>query len=135
MGPPPTSPTARTSAPTSSICTTRRWPAPRRPGPAHCRARHTEAERASPRPPCRPVGLTHFEGRTWRGWHHQVSLFSVAHAFSALLDLIHFDGYSRSGVLPREDVHHGEHGEEEASPSSLVHAGVQARDRRAVPRR
>ncbi|MGW1270539.1 UvrD-helicase domain-containing protein, partial [Streptomyces sp. NPDC002491] len=30
--------------------------------------------------------------------------------------LIRFDGHPRSGVQPREDVHHGEHGEEEASP-------------------
>ncbi|MEH0415984.1 caspase family protein [Streptomyces sp. B21-083] len=51
------------------------------------------------------------------------------------LGLIRFDGHSRSGVLPREDVHHGEHGEEEASPSPFVHAGVQGRDRRAVPTR
>ncbi|MEU1486312.1 pentapeptide repeat-containing protein [Streptomyces sp. NPDC005752] len=50
--------------------------------------------------------------------------------------LIRFDGHSRSGVQPREDVHHGEYGEEEASPpSSFVHAGVQGRDRRAVPTR
>ncbi|WSX17860.1 hypothetical protein OG496_11210 [Streptomyces sp. NBC_00988] len=47
--------------------------------------------------------------------------------------LIRFDGHPRSGVLPREDVHHGEYGEEEATPSPLVHAGVQGRDRRAVP--
>ncbi|MEU9979599.1 transposase [Streptomyces sp. NPDC051014] len=33
------------------------------------------------------------------------------------LDLIRFDGRPGSGVLPREDVHHGEHGEEEASAS------------------
>ncbi|MEV6796707.1 hypothetical protein AB0M87_33270, partial [Streptomyces sp. NPDC051320] len=32
------------------------------------------------------------------------------------LSLLRFDGHSRSGVQPREDVHHGEHGEEEASP-------------------
>ncbi|MFJ2729338.1 hypothetical protein [Streptomyces collinus] len=36
--------------------------------------------------------------------------------------LIRFGGHPRSGVQPREDVHHGEHGEEEASPSPLVHA-------------
>lgn len=43
---------------------------------------------------------------------------------------IRFDGQSRSGVQPRQDVQHGEHGEEEATPSSFVHAGVQGRDRR-----
>lgn len=45
------------------------------------------------------------------------------------LGLIRFGGHPRSGVLPREDVHHGEYGEEEASPSPLVHAGVQGRGR------
>lgn len=30
------------------------------------------------------VGLDHFEGRTWRGFHHHVTLVSVAHAFLAL---------------------------------------------------
>ena len=29
-------------------------------------------------------GLAHFEGRTWRGWHHHVTLVSVAHAFCTL---------------------------------------------------
>ncbi|MFI8233850.1 IS701 family transposase [Streptomyces sp. NPDC085900] len=27
------------------------------------------------------LGLAHFEGRTWRGWDHHVTLVSVAHAF------------------------------------------------------
>ena len=30
------------------------------------------------------VGLDHFEGRSWQGWHHQVTLVSVAHAFVTL---------------------------------------------------
>jgi SRSO17 transposase len=30
------------------------------------------------------IGLDHFEGRTWRGFHHHVTLCSVAHAFLAL---------------------------------------------------
>lgn len=30
------------------------------------------------------VGLDHFEGRTWRGFHHHVTLCGVAHAFLAL---------------------------------------------------
>ena len=30
------------------------------------------------------LGLTHFEGRTWGGWHHHVTLVSVAHAFCTL---------------------------------------------------
>ena len=30
------------------------------------------------------LGLDHFEGRTWRGFHHHVTLCAVAHAFLAL---------------------------------------------------
>lgn len=30
------------------------------------------------------LGLDHFEGRTWRGWNHHVTLVSVAHAFLTL---------------------------------------------------
>lgn len=30
------------------------------------------------------LGLAHFEGRTWNGWHHHVTLVSVAHAFCTL---------------------------------------------------
>ncbi len=30
------------------------------------------------------LGLAHFEGRTWAGWHHHVTLVSAAHAFCTL---------------------------------------------------
>jgi len=30
------------------------------------------------------LGLDHFEGRGWVGWHHHVTLVSVAHAFITL---------------------------------------------------
>jgi SRSO17 transposase len=30
------------------------------------------------------LGLAHFEGRTWNGWHHHVTLVSAAHAFRTL---------------------------------------------------
>lgn len=30
------------------------------------------------------LGLAHFEGRTWKGWHHHVTLVSAAHAFCTL---------------------------------------------------
>ncbi|WP_093694662.1 IS701 family transposase [Streptomyces sp. 2231.1] len=30
------------------------------------------------------LGLDHFEGRTWRGWHHQVTLVTAAQAFLTL---------------------------------------------------
>ena len=30
------------------------------------------------------LGLDHFEGRGWPGWHHHVTLVSVAHGFLTL---------------------------------------------------
>ena len=39
------------------------------------------------------IGLDHFEGRTWRGFHHHATLCSVAHAFLAL----------RRALFPPED--------------------------------
>ena len=30
------------------------------------------------------LGLDHFEGRGWTGWHHHVTLVSVAHGFLTL---------------------------------------------------
>jgi SRSO17 transposase len=35
------------------------------------------------------LGLAHFEGRTWPGWHHHVTLVSAAHAFRTLQRLAH----------------------------------------------
>ncbi|MFE7276477.1 IS701 family transposase, partial [Streptomyces sp. NPDC057623] len=33
------------------------------------------------------LGLDHFEGRTWRGWHHHVTLVTAAQAFLTLRGL------------------------------------------------
>lgn len=30
------------------------------------------------------LGMDHYEGRTWQGWHHHVTLVSAAHAFCTL---------------------------------------------------
>jgi SRSO17 transposase len=30
------------------------------------------------------LGLDHFEGRSWTGWHHHVTLVMIAHAFLRL---------------------------------------------------
>jgi SRSO17 transposase len=30
------------------------------------------------------LGLDHFEGRSFKGWHHHVTLVSAAHAFVTL---------------------------------------------------
>jgi SRSO17 transposase len=35
------------------------------------------------------LGLGHYEGRSWRGWHHHVTCVSVAHAFLTLWRLAH----------------------------------------------
>ncbi len=35
------------------------------------------------------LGLDHFEGRGWPGWHHHVTLVSVAHGFLTLERLQH----------------------------------------------
>ena len=35
------------------------------------------------------LGLDHFEGRSWPGWHHHVTLVSVAHGFLTLERLRH----------------------------------------------
>jgi SRSO17 transposase len=32
----------------------------------------------------RELGLDHFEGRSWQGWHHHVTLISLAHSFLVL---------------------------------------------------
>jgi len=36
------------------------------------------------------LGLGHYEGRSWHGWHHHVTCVSVAHAFLTLWRLGHF---------------------------------------------
>jgi SRSO17 transposase len=33
------------------------------------------------------LGLTHYEGRKWIGWHHHVTLVAAAHGFLTLLRL------------------------------------------------
>jgi hypothetical protein len=57
------------------------------------------------------LGLAHFEGRTWRGWHHHVTLVSVAHAFCTLQRITRspkrrrrpepLPGHPRTAVTPR----------------------------------
>ena len=44
------------------------------------------------------LGLAHFEGRTWNGWHHHVTLVSVAHAFCTLQRLTTGTGPKRRGA-------------------------------------
>jgi len=33
------------------------------------------------------LGLDHYEGRNWAGWHHHISMVMVAHAFLTLESL------------------------------------------------
>jgi SRSO17 transposase len=37
------------------------------------------------------LGLGHYEGRSWRGWHHHVTCVSVAHAFLTIWRREHLD--------------------------------------------
>jgi SRSO17 transposase len=55
------------------------------------------------------LGLDHFEGRSWPGWHHHVTLVSVAHAFVTLERLNpkpvrrpdHLPGIARAAIAAR----------------------------------
>jgi hypothetical protein len=44
-------------------------------------------------------GLRHFEGRSFQGWHHHVTLVSAAHAFGLLRDVEH-EGLTRERLRP-----------------------------------
>jgi SRSO17 transposase len=47
------------------------------------------------------LGLGHYEGRSWRGWHHHVTCVSVAHAFLTLWRLGHD---SRMATAEPDDI-------------------------------
>ena len=47
------------------------------------------------------LGLDHYEGRNWQGWHHHVTMVMVAHAFLTLETL---RGKKTSGWDPAEDA-------------------------------
>lgn len=54
------------------------------------------------------VGLDHFEGRTWRGFHHHVVLVATAHAFLALRRALfppdHLDASRCSAAAPTNTI-------------------------------
>jgi SRSO17 transposase len=35
------------------------------------------------------LGLDHFEGRSWQGWHHHTTLVTAAHLFLTTLRIVH----------------------------------------------
>jgi SRSO17 transposase len=47
------------------------------------------------------LGLDHYEGRSWQGWHHHVTLVMMAHAFLTLETL---RGKKNFWVDPAEDA-------------------------------
>jgi SRSO17 transposase len=49
------------------------------------------------------LGLDHFEGRSYRGWHHHVTCVSVAHAFLTTWRLTH-ESHDADPAQPEPDV-------------------------------
>jgi SRSO17 transposase len=47
------------------------------------------------------LGLDHFEGRTWTGWHHHVTMVALAHAFLMAMRLEAVAPGERRPTLPR----------------------------------
>lgn len=47
------------------------------------------------------LGLDHFEGRTWTGWHHHVTMVSLAHAFLMLQRKVGVPEGERRPSLPK----------------------------------
>jgi SRSO17 transposase len=82
------------------------------------------------------LGLDHFEGRTWRGFHHHVALVAAAHAFltlaRALFPPVHLERRDLPGLpegladgaaphrWPLSDVPENDHGEGSAD-AALAH--------------
>lgn len=63
------------------------------------------------------VGLDHFEGRTWRGFHHHVTLCAAAHGFLAI----------QRRLFPPEDL------SVDATHGAPSHPGAADRQDRSVP--
>jgi SRSO17 transposase len=47
------------------------------------------------------LGLDHFEGRTWTGWHHHVTMVALAHAFLMAMRLEEVPPGERRPTLPK----------------------------------
>ena len=47
------------------------------------------------------LGLDHFEGRTWTGWHHHVTMVTLAHAFLMVVRLEAVPPGERRPTLPK----------------------------------
>ena len=47
------------------------------------------------------LGLDHFEGRTWTGWHHHVTMVALAHAFLMAMRLEEIPTGDRRPTLPK----------------------------------
>jgi hypothetical protein len=60
------------------------------------------------------LGLDHFEGRTWNGFHHHVALCAAAHAFLA----------RRRALFPPEPTRVDARRRAPSSPSDIAHASA-----------
>jgi len=66
------------------------------------------------------IGLDHFEGRTWRGFHHHAALCALAHAFLAL----------RRALFPPEPEELDDRG---GSPTPAAGPSLMGRDLSPLP--
>jgi SRSO17 transposase len=77
------------------------------------------------------LGLGHYEGRSWRGWHHHVTCVSVAHAFLTCWRLEHRSATDHTGPptdadAPIEPLDAAHQGPPSATPAK-ARAGPPAR--------
>ena len=83
------------------------------------------------------VGLGHYEGRGWRGFHHHASLSIAAYGFLMEQQLRHPDGASKKNAARRQEpalpTHYKPRGSPaHAAPRAIVHHDFAAAYRRSV---
>ena len=83
------------------------------------------------------LGLGHYEGRGWRGFHHHASLSIAAYGFLMVQQLRHPDGTSKKNAARRKEptlpTHYKPRGSPaHAAPRPIVHHDLAAAYRRSL---